>query len=154
MKQLLLKLWLTLFFCMCFLLTCRQIRFYLMSWPCSASKVTILPPELSLCGCIFIYMTAICAFACRCTAWSWYVYIYKYVCVCVSTGCSEEAGSRVSRQHWGSRPPAADQTAASRLFPAVLQHGGELCVIACSLNSVRTELDSWTRCAVSSQRWN
>lgn len=44
-------------------------------------------------------------------------------------GCSEEAGSRLPRQHRGHRPPAADQTAAGRFFPAVLQHGGELRLI-------------------------
>lgn len=62
------------------------------------------------------------------------------VCVCVSPGCLEEVGSRVSRQHRGSRPPAAHQTAAGRLLPAVFQHGGELCMTAES-----GELNSCTR---------
>ncbi|KAM8891590.1 protein inscuteable homolog isoform 2-T2 [Spinachia spinachia] len=52
-------------------------------------------------------------------------------------GCLEEVGGGVSRQHRGGRPPAAHQTAARRLFPAVLQHGGELRVtpLSAELNS-------------------
>lgn len=49
----------------------------------------------------------------------------SWLVVCLPGG-SAEAGSRLSRQHRGCRPAAADQTAAGRLLPALLQHGGEL----------------------------
>lgn len=78
--------------CECLLLTCRQIKFYLMFWPCKTCTVTILPPEFSLCDCTFIYMTAICVFARRCTICDLDVFfvfehmhtdICLFVCVCV-----------------------------------------------------------------------
>ena len=73
-------------------------------------------------------------------------------CVCVSPGCLEEARSRVSRQHRGSRPPTADQTAAGRLFPAVFQHGRELCMTACTPNTDSGGLNSCARSCVMIQK--
>lgn len=72
--------------------------------------------DFNVCVCIQEYsMNLICdnTFVCA--------LVYWWVCLCVSLGCLEEAGSRVSWQHGGSPPPAAD-----RLFPAAFQHGGEL----------------------------
>lgn len=88
-----------------------------------------------------IFLNEMCTFAyitveATCVCENAHICIFMHACaltclpVCVSPGCLEEAGSGVSRQHRGGRPPAAHQTASGRLLPAVLQHGGELCVTA------------------------
>lgn len=69
----------------------------------------------------------------------WSLYLELPDCMFLPPGRTEEAGGRVSWQHWGCRSPAAHQTAAGRLLPAVFQHGGELCMKACTLNTDRRD---------------
>lgn len=93
---------------------------------------------LFMCSCLYAWLHIYCI----CAAQWWDMITWMsvwYVCLltrllCMSSGCFEEAGSRLSRQHRGSWPPAADQTTSSWLFPAVFQHGGELCMIPCTPN--------------------
>lgn len=62
-------------------------------------------------------------------------FVVEHLHFLLPPGSPEAAGGRVSRQHRGRRPAAADQTAAGRLLPAVLQHGGELRVTpTCALS--------------------
>lgn len=92
----------------------------------------------------------LCMFAYRLQKDLLFVEMHVSVCfvsltsMCVSPGGLEEACSRMPRQHWGSRPPATHQTASGWLLPAVFQHGGELCVRACTLSTESPELNSST----------
>lgn len=114
-----------------------------------------------MCDHMCIYMISVCVFAHRSAVWSWYVMKHMSVCLCtcklkmcacVSPGCLEEACSRVSRQHRGCRPPAADQTAAGRLFPAVFQHGGEFCMTPCTPHTDSEGLNLCARSCVMIQK--